>query len=79
MDWKYITVTLNKNGIYCMDRTFEKTGEYCLYITRANASSLIDYCFEKGFLDILNQNFDEPFVTFDEFLEINNFKIKDFK
>ena len=77
MDWKYITVTLNRNGIYCMDRTFEKTGEYCLYITRANASSLIDYCFEKGFLDILNQNFDEPFVTFDEFLEINNFKIKE--
>lgn len=77
MDWKYITVTLNRNGIYCMDRTFEKTGEYCLYITRANASSLIDYCFEKGFLDILNQNFDEPFFTFDEFLEINNFKIKE--
>lgn len=77
MDWKYIVVTLNRNGIYCIDRTFEKTGEYCLYITRADGKSLIDYLYEKGFLDILNDNFEEPFVSFEEFLEINNFSIKE--
>ena len=44
-EWK--KVELNKSGIYCSFGTYMATGDYSLFITRADGKSLMDYFYKK--------------------------------
>jgi hypothetical protein len=76
-EWEKQKIELDKNGIYCSFGSYINTNDFSLYITRANGKSLIDYFYKKEFLKILNEVIEENFESFDDFLNANNFKIKE--
>ena len=65
-EWKKIE--LNKSGIYCSFGTYMATGDYSLFITRADGKSLMDYFYKKESLEILNKFIDKNYETF----KVNN-------
>lgn len=79
--WEENIVELDRNGIFCSFGTAyiekKETNDYSIFITKANGESLLDYCYDKNFLELLNEHFSIPFTDFEEFLNVNSFKIKE--
>ena len=79
--WEENIVELDRNGIFCSFGTAyiekKETNDYSIFITKANGESLLDYCYEQNFLELLNEHFSIPFTDFEEFLNVNSFKIKE--
>ena len=79
--WEENIVELDRNGIFCSFGTAhiekKETNDYSIFITKANGESLLDYCYEENFLELLNEYFSIPFTDFEEFLNVNSFKIKE--
>ena len=79
--WEENIVELDRNGIFCSFGTAhiekKETNDYSIFITKANGESLLDYCYEENFLELLNEHFNIPFTDFEEFLNVNFFKIKE--
>lgn len=80
-NWERIEVELDKKGIYCSYGEYLDTDDYCLFITRADGKSLMDYFYKKECLDILNmtliKTINKSFETFEDFLKANNFQFKE--
>lgn len=73
-------VELNKKGIYINTGISPNSGEYGIYICRADGKSLLEYCFKSEFLPYFSKNFEnfnENTDSFYSFLKRNNFNIKD--
>ena len=79
--WEENIIELDRNGIFCSFGTAhiekKETNDYSIFITKANGESLLDYCYEENFLELLNEYFSIPFTDFEEFLNVNSFKIKE--
>ena len=76
-EYQRLEVNLDKAGIYCSYGTYKDTNDYCIFITRANGKSLLDYFIKKDLLELLNKNFETPFKNFDDFIKVNNLRISE--
>ena len=73
--YKIAKFSLDKEGIYINIGTEPNGTSYGINITRADGKSLLSYLYDDDFINIFNESFEKPFKKFNEFLEINNFKM----
>lgn len=78
-EWEKQEIELDKRGIYCSFGTYMTTKDYSLFITRADGKSLMDYFYREECLKILNEIISKNFKSFDDFIKVNNFSIKENK
>ena len=78
-EWEKQEIELDKRGIYCSFGTYMATKDYSLFITRADGKSLMNYFYQEECLEILNKIISKNFKSFDDFIKVNNFSIKENK
>lgn len=78
-NWEKQEIELDKRGIYCSFGTYMATKDYSIFITRADGKSLMDYFYKKECLEILNKIISKNFKSFDDFIKVNKFSIKENK